>query len=334
MKNEVSPELSALLSAVANMADAPQHPHPRKGDRRDGSVYSPTPEIITAVQVALITGRPLLLAGPPGCGKSSLAGFVARTLGFDYFEFVVDDEASPQDLLWHVDVIARLRDAQLAVTGERVPPINDYIEPGRLWWALDPDSAARRGAGEDAPANRPCSKPVDLDEGYEPQRAGAVLLIDEIDKAESSFCNGLLVPLGSRQFTVLDINRRVENGPGRAPESPLVIVTTNGERDLPDAFVRRCVVLSVEGPGAERLEAIAKLHFPEISGDVDLVERVQELAHRFAKNAKEHASTAEFLDLVSVMLTLGADSDAEQWKLVERLVVEKPSVRKNLFASW
>ncbi|MBQ0947881.1 AAA family ATPase [Streptomyces anthocyanicus] len=315
------------------MANVPQHPHPRKGDRRDGSVYSPTPEIITAVQVALITGRPLLLAGPPGCGKSSLAGFVARTLDFAYLEFVVTDESSPQDLLWNVDVIARLRDAQLATAGEKVPPLHDYIDPGPLWWALNPASAARRGADDDVALSRPCSMPVHLKD-YEPQGAGAVLLIDEIDKAESSFCNGLLVPLGSRQFHVTDIDETVENGADRAPESPLVIITTNGERDLPDAFVRRCVVLPVEGPDAERLEEIARLHFPDVSGDSALSARVRELAGRFTKSAKDHASTAEFLDLVSVMITFGGDSDSDQWQLVERLVVEKSSVRRNLFTSW
>ncbi|MEU4463563.1 MoxR family ATPase [Streptomyces sp. NPDC024017] len=329
----MSPELAALLSAVADMANVPQHPQPRKGDRRDGSVYSPTPEIITAVQVALITGRPLLLAGPPGCGKSSLAGFVARILDFAYLEFVVTDESSPQDLLWNVDVIARLRDAQLATVGEQISPLHNYIDPGPLWWALDPASAARRGAAEDAAVSRPCSMPVYLKD-YEPQGAGTVLLIDEIDKAESSFCNGLLVPLGSRQFHVTDIDETVENGSDRAPESPLVIITTNGERDLPDAFVRRCVVLAVEGPDAERLEEIARLHFPAVSQDSGLSARVQELASRFAKSAKDHASTAEFLDLISVMLTLGDDSDREQWQLIERLVVEKSSVRRNLFTSW
>jgi len=333
VKNEVSPELAALLSAVANMADVPQYPHPRKGDQRDGSVYSPTPEIITAVQVALITGRPLLLAGPPGCGKSSLASFVARALDFAYLEFVVTDESSPQDLLWNVDVIARLRDAQLATGDGQVPSLNDYVGPGPLWWALDPASAARRGGDRNATMGPPCRMPVHLKD-YEPQGAGAVLLIDEIDKAESSFCNGLLVPLGSRQFHVTDINEPVENGANRAPESPLVIITTNGERDLPDAFVRRCVVLAVEGPNAERLEEIAKLHFPALAADASLLERMQLLAHRFAKSAKEHASTAEFLDLVSVMLTLGADADSQQWQLIERLVVEKPSLRRNLFASW
>ncbi|MFH9613201.1 AAA family ATPase [Streptomyces pratensis] len=331
--NEVSPALAGLLTAVANMADVPQHPQPRKGDRRDGSVYSPTPEIITAVQVALITGRPLLLAGPPGCGKSSLAGFVARTLDFAYLEFVVTDESSPQDLLWNVDVIARLRDAQLAPEGGEVPPLNDYIDPGPLWWALDPASAGRRGADKAVEVGRPCRMPVHLKD-YTPQGAGAVLLIDEIDKAESSFCNGLLVPLGSRQFHVPDIDEGVENGGDRAPESPLVIITTNGERDLPEAFVRRCVVLAVEGPDAERLEEIAGLHFPAVRADAALLERVGQLARRFETGAKEHASTAEFLDLVSVMLTMGGNADSEQWKLVERLVVEKPSVRKSLFTSW
>ena len=330
---EVSPVLADLLRDVADMANASQHPQPRKGDRRDGLVYSPTPEIITAVQVALITGRPLLLSGPPGCGKSSLAGFVARVLGFDYLEFVVTDESSPQDLQWKVDVIARLRDAQLAGHNGHVPPLNDYVDPGPLWWALDPASAARRGAPEEDTEARKSRMPVRWKD-YTPSRAGAVLLIDEIDKAESSFCNGLLVPLGSRQFHVTDVDVLVENGPGRADESPLVIITTNGERDLPDAFVRRCVVLAIEGPDATRLEEIAGLHFPQITEDENLRERVRVLAQRFETKAKEQASTAEFLDLVEVLLTMDVDTDSQRWRLVESLVVEKPSMRRNLFTSW
>lgn len=331
--NEMPPMLTALLSDVMNMSSTPQGTQPRKGDRRDGYVYSPTPEIITAIQVALVTGRPLLLSGPPGCGKSSLASFVARTLGFAYLEYVVTDESAPQDLLWKVDVIARLRDAQLAGDRSQVPPLNDYVDPGPLWWALDPMSAARRGVPEGETLPRPSRVPGHLKD-HVPSREGAVLLIDEIDKAESSFCNGLLVPLGSRQFYVTDVDVLVENGHYRAAESPLVIATTNGERDLPDAFVRRCVVLALEGPDAQRLEEIARLHFPHITEDGDLQERVRLLAHRFETASKEHASIAEFLDLLEVLLTMGIDVDSEEWRLVESLVVEKPSVRRNLFASW
>ncbi|MFH8417071.1 AAA family ATPase [Streptomyces collinus] len=329
---EVSATLDTLLQVVRDMSSG-RPAHLRKGDQRDGSIYAPTPQIRTALQVALITGRPLLLSGPPGCGKSSLASFVARSLGFSYFEFVVTDDSDPQDLLWRIDSIRRLNDAQLAKLTDDQTVFTDYLEPGLLWWALNPETAGRRGS--DGEATRPAGPPVHLRD-HEASREGAVLLIDEIDKADSSFCNGLLVPLGSRQFFVPEINHMVTNGPERLEESPLVIITTNNERDLPEAFVRRCVVLPIPGPSAERLVEIARLHFPVLDTDEDLLSRVRELAPRFEFDAQDHAhaSTAEFLDLVEVLTTLDIDLDSADWKLIQQLVVEKPIMRRNTFSQW
>ncbi|MFJ3620813.1 AAA family ATPase [Streptomyces iakyrus] len=329
---EESSTLESLLQLVRDMSSG-RPANLRKGDQRDGSVYAPTPEIRTAVQVALITGRPLLLSGPPGCGKSSLASFVARSLGFSYFEFVVTDDSDPQDLLWRIDLIRRLNDAQLAKLTDDESVFTDYLEPGPLWWALNPETAERRGS--DSALTRPAAPPVHLLD-YEATRAGAVLLIDEIDKADSSFCNGLLVPLGSRQFYVPEINDTVTNGPGRIEESPLVIITTNNERDLPEAFVRRCVVLPVPGPDANRLKEIARLHFPVLDTDEGLMSRVAKLAPRFEfdANGHAHASTAEFLDLVEVLIKLNTDFDSPEWQLIEKLVVEKPIMRRNAFSQW
>jgi MoxR-like ATPase len=305
----------------------------RKGDDRDGSVYAPTSEILTAVQVALITGRPLLLSGPPGCGKSSLASFLARRLGFEYYEFVVDDQAEPQDLLWHIDSIRRLNDAQLGNIKEGHTDISKYLEPGPLWWALNPQTAERRG--DDETSGQRAEQPAGLP-GYTPTRAGAVLLIDEIDKADSSFCNGLLVPLGSRQFRVPDINHRVDNGGDRIEESPVIIITTNGERDLPEAFIRRCVVLAIPGPTAERLMEIARLHFPILGSNEEVRQQAENLSKRFDVRGEEraHASTAEFLDLIEVLVTMDIVPDSAEWRLVERLVVEKQSVRRVALSRW
>jgi MoxR-like ATPase len=321
--------LAELLAIVKETTGTPVS-HYRKGDDRDGSVYAPTSEILTAVQVALITGRPLLLSGPPGCGKSSLASFLARRLDFAYYEFVVDDQAEPQDLLWHIDSIRRLNDAQLTKLEEG---ISKYLAPGPLWWALDPRSAQLKG--EDEASGALAEPPTGLP-GYTPTRDGAVLLIDEIDKADSSFCNGLLVPLGSRQFQVPDINIRVENGSNRIEESPLIIITTNGERDLPEAFIRRCVVLAIPGPTAERLMEIARLHFPVLGSNEELRQQAENLSKRFDVRGEEraHASTAEFLDLIEVLVTMDIVPDSAEWRLVERLVVEKQSVRRVALSTW
>jgi len=329
---EESSSLNGLLQLVREMSSG-RPSNLRKGDQRDGSVYAPTPQIRTAVQVALITGRPLLLSGPPGCGKSSLASFVARNLGFSYFEFVVTDDSDSQDLLWRVDSIRRLNDAQLSKLTDEETVFTNYLEPGPLWWSLNPETAKRRGS--DSEKTRPANPPMHLRE-YEPSRKGAVLLIDEIDKADSSFCNGLLVPLGSRRFYVPEINDMVENGADQLEESPLIIITTNNERDLPEAFVRRCVVLPILGPDAERLKEIARLHFPVLETDEALMSGVAKLAPRFEADSNEHAhaSTAEFLDLVEVLITLDVELDSTEWQLIEKLVVEKSIMRRNSFSQW
>jgi MoxR-like ATPase len=328
----VSDMLNELLVTVRETTSTAV-PQFRRGDHRDGSVYAPTGEILTAVQVALITGRPLLLSGPPGCGKSSLASFMARRLGFAYFEFVVTDESEPQDLLWHVDSIRRLNDAQLGEIEEGHGEISKYLAPGPLWWALDPQGAARRGMpGNSGPQAVP---PIHLP-GYYPDRNGAVVLIDEIDKADSSFCNGLLVPLGSRQFYVPDIDVLVQNGADRIDESPIIIITTNDDRDLPEAFIRRCVALAIPGPTAERLMEIALLHFPVLDENKALRQQAENLSERFDVSVEEraHASTAEFLDLIEVLVTMDIAPDSEEWHLVERLVVEKQSVRRPALSRW
>src|SRR5437867_12690489 len=111
-------------------------------DLRDGSIYVYNQETVLAVKVAISTGRPLLLLGPPGSGKSSLAAFVARTMGWNYFEQVITSRIQAQDLQWSFDAVRRLRDAQ---ANKLYDELETYIEPRVLWWAFYPDSARRRG---------------------------------------------------------------------------------------------------------------------------------------------------------------------------------------------
>ena len=318
-------------------SDLQDVPAARAGDRRDGRVYSYTPDIVLAIQVALITARPLLLSGPPGCGKSSLASFVARNLGFSYFEFVADAESTPQDLLWRLDVVRRLNDAQHAgirqdEAGEK--SLLDYIDPGPLWWAINPDSAARRGRSVEVfeKLGSPYATQPSYLPGYTASRRGSVLLIDEIDKADSAFCNGLLVPLGSRQFNIPEADITVPPNEDALACSPLVIITTNNERDLPAAFIRRCIALSIPRPNASQLMAAARLHFPSLIGDLEHEPKVEALAKRFDDDLSAVGvlpSTAEFLDLVGTLIGLDLEIDSEEWKLVQRLVVEKPGTRGN-----
>jgi MoxR-like ATPase len=202
-----------------------------KGDLRDGSVYVYEDEIELAVNVALATGRPLLVAGPPGSGKSSLAPNVARTAGWRFEQQVISSATEARDLMWTFDAVGRLRDAQAAEEGRE---LRDYVKPEVLWRAFDPVSAQTRGQRTSDDAVR------------------AVVLLDEIDKADPDVPNNLLVPLGSWEFDVSELDVKVAAG-----VPPLVILTTNDERELSKPFVRRCVVLTLERPDQERLERIA-----------------------------------------------------------------------------
>ncbi|HEU0054654.1 MAG TPA: MoxR family ATPase, partial [Longimicrobium sp.] len=191
------------------------------GDRRDGAIYHYTPEIVLAVRVALATGRPLLVRGPSGSGKSSLAQNIARVLGWDFVDQVITSRTQAQDLLWTVDHIRRLRDAHTNQLG----PFEAYVHPGPLWRAFDP-TGARRQADRSAATEPPPS------DAAAPRRV--VVLLDEIDKADPDVPNNLLVALGSLEFLVSDLGLTVR---GRREMVPLIVLTTNDERDIPDAFL-------------------------------------------------------------------------------------------------
>lgn len=336
-------ELDELLTAVGGLADSTEtgdglH---RRGDTRDGRVYVVSAEIVTAVKVAIVTGRPLLLSGAPGCGKSSLASYLARNLGFRYFEFTVTDGADPQDLLWRMDTVRRFNDAQLGRldSGNGRFPLHKYLEPGPLWWCLSPETARLRGVPPTAsdqaiPATASAQLP-----GHEPARRGAVLLIDEIDKADSSFSNGLLVPLGSRQFFVPPIDQLIDASDQQVLGSPLVIITTNNERDLPEAFVRRCVALSISPPTSDKLVEIAQRHFDHQALTPEVQQQIASLAERMTsgdhqQQTGKQASTAEFLDLVQALLVLKIDLGADEWAIVEQLIIEKRDVRSSRLLEW
>lgn len=281
------------------------------GDRRDGSVYVYTREIIQAVKVAQVTNRPVLVRGASGNGKSSLARNVARWLGRRYYEAVVTSRTQARDLLWEVDLLRRLSDANLRnkEVGEDLTP---YIKPGVLWWAFDRDSGRRRGKHE-AEFN-PGWEARDPNLGDEADQA--VVLIDEIDKADPDVPNNLLVPLGSLQFQVEETLTVVET---EAERAPLVFITTNGERELPAAFLRRCIDIRLPDPDVDRLVAIGQAHFPAQPETFlrEIANRIQPPARVGAEGPRKgevRAGVAEFLDTVRACIEIPIIPGSKEWE--------------------
>lgn len=305
------------------------------GDRRDGSVYVYDEEIVLAVNVALATSRPLLVRGPSGSGKSSLARNVARFLGWRYYEDVISSRTQARDLLWRFDTLRRLNDAQ----AQRLKEDVYYVEPGVLWWAFDPESAGRRGlsaAGLKRLVPRAQVGEFLAADPYKGDRhERAVVLLDEIDKADPDTPNNLLVPLGSFQFFVQEAETDVQVAPSTAP---LVVITSNDERELSSAFLRRCVMLNLQAPGRARLVEIARAHF----GDehADLYEKVARKMTSRKKGEDEEEeedgdggaprpSAAEFIDTVRACIELGVwpEPKDKTWKALARVTLAKTRER-------
>jgi MoxR-like ATPase len=279
-----------------------------KADRGDRSIYVYTDEIILAVNVALATGRPLLVRGPSGCGKSTLARNVARTLNYRYYEHVVSSRTQARDLLWQVDLLRRLQDAQAK---QLAPDLSRYVMPGVLWWALDRRSAAAQLARTRIDENTPAETEA---QSFETK---AVVLLDEIDKADPDVPNNLLVPLGSLTFTVEDTGEQV-----RGREAPLVFLTTNDERDLPPAFLRRCVEVNIVSPSAEQLRAIGKAHFDGAS-ELLLTEVANLLDVAASDRTANPPSTAEYLDTIRACVDLGVQPGSSLFDTLTRVTVWK-----------
>ena len=295
---------------------------------------------IDAVHAALAARRPLLVRGEPGVGKTQLARALALDLGMAYVQHVIDSRTESRDLLWHFDAVGRLADAQLrgALAGQcgggdpaaiaaasaalqEALAVDRYLYPGALWWAFDWAGARDRAQAR----GRPLPEPLP---GCDPAN-GVVVLIDEIDKAESDVPNGLLEALGAGCFTPQGMtNPVVMQGP-----TPLVVITTNEERSLPDAFLRRCLVLVLALPtDAQALEdhlaARAQAHFPAADAAVLRAAAQQLVADREAAGRahwRPLPGQAEYLDLVRAVLELGA-TPAEQLDLLKtigRYVLQK-----------
>lgn len=293
-------------------------------DLRDGSIYHWHEDLRLATEVALVTGRPLLLKGEPGGGKSSWAAYVARNLGWRYYDHVVTAKTQAQDLLYQFDLLRRLNDAQ--IQGKELPGNDHYIVPGMLWWAFDPDGAAKYPVGN--PAKLPHEEV-----NQERDSQHAVLLIDEIDKADPDLPNGLLVPLGSQTFHVPelgeDVKRATKDKDDTGFHRPLVIFSSNSERALPQAFLRRCIVLTLPEPDAATLLAVAQLHDPRTKEGVGsilavaLAARVMALRQEAQDRNERKPGIAEYLDALRACLDLNITLDSKEWELLSRITFKK-----------
>jgi MoxR-like ATPase len=285
-----------------------------------GYVYDDKGRIALAVNVALATQRPLLVRGKPGTGKTSLAADVAQRLGRRYYEHTVTSRTRAADVLWTFDAVRRLSDAS---GGGARDPIA-YVLPGVLWWAFAPGVAATRGLSTDERKKRGIGS---LDDPSPWSGADSVVLIDEIDKADPDVPNDLLLPLGALRFTVTDT--ATQPLPVAADNGPLVVVTTNEERDLPAAFLRRCVVLSLPHPSADRLLAIARAHFGDRASEKLLGEALTAYSGvREQRLEQEHEpSPAEFLDIVAAAIVLRMKPAGRQrWGQLVEFALRKPGL--------
>ena len=276
-----------------------------------------------ALRAALAARRPLLVRGEPGTGKSQLARAAAYHLGRLFVSEVVHARSESQDLLWYFDAVGRLGEAQaMAAEGgaedakARLNPCR-YLSPGALWWVFDWASALAQYHQCRHPQRRP-QEP----EGWQPVQ-GSVLLIDEIDKADSDLPNGLLETLGNGAFTVPYLDRAV--GLAKNIDAPLVIVTTNEERELPAAFVRRCLVLQLSVPKEEQalidwLMKRGEIHFPQCREKVrrEAARQLWEDRREALRQGMSPPGQAEYLDILRALQELAQDED-EQIRMLDKI---------------
>ncbi|MCQ2002423.1 AAA family ATPase [Rhizobium sp. NRK18] len=226
-------------------------------------------DLMTAVNAAIRLERPLLVKGEPGTGKTELARQVASALGLDLLEWNVKSTTKAQQGLYEYDAVSRLRDSQLG--DERVHDVKNYIRKGRLWQAFEADRKV-------------------------------VLLIDEVDKADIEFPNDLLQELDRMEFHVYETGETIT-----AVHRPIVIITSNNEKELPDAFLRRCFFHYIRFPDAETLERIVEVHYPGIKQSLVRAALTQFYEIRETPGLKKRPSTSEALDWIRLLVADDVD---------------------------
>jgi MoxR-like ATPase len=299
--------LSAPLMQVPKVYRRPSTDPNAVGDAAGGLNYVFTEELALAVNVALATRRPLLLRGAPGSGKSTLARALAGVRDCDFLLKVVTSDSRLDDLLWRYDHVRRMQDA--SDRDRHIQDDHEYVDPEMLWWALAPESAKGRGK-----ANRKLKRPVSSPLSR-PNQA-PVLLLDEIDKADPALPNDLLVALGEGKFTIRETGEEVV-----AEHAPLIVITTNEERELSRPFMRRCIVVELATPAARELREwlveVGGAHFPDQSP------LIEELASFMTGPAVEPPSAAEFVDLLRACVELSVTVNHARFTTMRRLVADK-----------
>jgi MoxR-like ATPase len=226
--------------------------------------YVATPDLQVAVNAAIALERPLLVKGEPGTGKTILAHEIARGIGRDLITWHIKSTTKAQQGLYEYDAVSRLRDGQLG--DERVHDIRNYIIPGKLWQAFTAEAAP-------------------------------VVLIDEIDKGDIEFPNDLLLELDRMEFYVYETRQTI-----RARYRPIVIITSNNEKELPDAFLRRCFFHYIRFPDCETMQKIVDVHFPDLKHELVHEALTIFFDVREVPGLKKKPSTSELLDWLKLLM--------------------------------
>lgn len=287
-------------------ANAPFNPSVEPDGKGHRYVYRDQ-RIALAVNVALATHRPLLVTGSPGSGKSTLAADVAKRLHWAYVGTTITSRTRLEDLVGTVDLVRRLSDAQVR---DRLREDEHYLVPGILWWAVDPGSAQERLGGR---VHDPRQDAADAGEGV-------VLLLDEIDKAEPDLPNDLLGPLDGLRLSIPVVGERAP-----AHDRWLVVITSNGERAMPPAFLRRCVSLQLDDPDPAFLVSVARAHLGPRTDDLyaAVADHTVALAHGNRARNERPPSTAEYLDTVAVCSRFGERPGSALWHAIEEAALRK-----------
>jgi MoxR-like ATPase len=251
---------------------------------RSTGTYIASRDLEVAVNAAVALQRPLLVKGEPGTGKTVLAHEIAAALGLPLIEWHIKSTTKAQQGLYEYDAVSRLRDGQLG--DPRVHDISNYIVRGKLWDAFD--------------------SPFQT-----------VVLIDEIDKADIEFPNDLLLELDRMQFFVYETRQTVV-----AHQRPVVIITSNNEKELPDAFLRRCFFHYIRFPDRETMERIVQTHYPDIKHDLAREALTAFFRIRELPGLKKKPATSELLDWLKLLMV--EDMPAEALRSKEKQVVIPP----------